>query len=114
MAFERPDPIRPEPITRLVGTQKERRLARSWHLATGTLACPGCDAPVIPAPGPHSPAAGLACPFCHHGAPLRDFLSLATPSRPARVAVRIVAAAASAHKHPYGAYVQGPRSPASE
>jgi hypothetical protein len=29
------------------------------------------------------------CPFCEHRAPVRDFLSLATPTRPARVVVRI-------------------------
>ena len=36
---------------------------------------------------------GLDCPFCRHAAPLRDFLSLATPTRPARVEVRMRARA---------------------
>jgi hypothetical protein len=32
----------------------------------------------------------LTCPFCGHGATVRDFLSLAAPTRPARVEVRVV------------------------
>ena len=31
----------------------------------------------------------LDCPFCRHTAAARDFLSLAAPSRPARVEVRV-------------------------
>jgi len=59
-------------------------------MATGTLACPRCDAPVAIGDGALSPAAALGCPYCGHGAPLRDFLSLATPARPAVVEVRVV------------------------
>jgi hypothetical protein len=69
---------------------EERRSVRSSHLATGTLACPGCDAPVAPGAGPLTPATALGCPYCAHTGPLRDFLSLSAPSRPARVAVRVV------------------------
>jgi hypothetical protein len=79
-------PVRPDPV----GHLEERRSLATGHLATGTLACPRCDAPVSPAGGPLSPADPLACPFCGHGAPVRDFLSLAVPSRPARVEVRVV------------------------
>ena len=68
---------------------QELRPARSRHLATGTLACPRCDAPVVP-PGPRGPADRLGCPFCDHAAPLRDFLSLGEPTRPARVVVRVI------------------------
>ena len=32
----------------------------------------------------------LGCPYCDHTAAVRDFLSLASPTRPARVAVRVV------------------------
>jgi hypothetical protein len=32
----------------------------------------------------------VSCPYCAHAAPLRDFLSLAEPHRPARVDVRVV------------------------
>lgn len=69
--------------------EEERRTARSTRLGIGTLACPSCDAPVLL--GSHPRAAGhpLACPFCAHAAPLREFLSLAAPSRPARVVVRV-------------------------
>jgi hypothetical protein len=79
MAFER----RPEHLI------EERRL-RSGHLATGTLACPTCDAPVALAAAFAGPADSLGCPYCDHSAAVRDFLSLEAPSRPARVAVRIV------------------------
>jgi hypothetical protein len=84
------EPVRPEPLGRLGGTQEERRVARSWRLGSGTLACPLCDAPVAPPAGGLSPAHPLACPFCAHAAAVRDFLSLAAPSRPARVEVRVV------------------------
>jgi hypothetical protein len=67
----------------------EIRPARSTVLATGTLACPECDAPVAPGPVPLRPADAVACPYCAHDGPVRDFLSLATPSRPARVVVRV-------------------------
>jgi hypothetical protein len=85
------DPIRAEPVVRQDGTQEERRDARSWRLATGTIACPRCDAPVALAARHASPADAVGCPFCGHAGALRDFLSLAAPARPARVAVRVVA-----------------------
>ncbi len=87
------DPVRPESIGRLGGTQEERRVTRSRLLAAGTLACPECDAPVAPPAPPEpalTPAAPLACPVCAHAGVVRDFLSLATPTRPARVEVRVV------------------------
>jgi hypothetical protein len=80
------DPVRGERIGRL---HEEHRLARSRLLATGTLACPRCDAPVSPGSQSLSPAEPLGCPFCGHGAAVRDFLSLATPTRPARVEIRL-------------------------
>jgi hypothetical protein len=80
---ERSDPVRTDPIVR------PSRVPRSWHLGTGTLACPRCDAPVALA-GAASPADALACPFCSHGGPLREFLSLAEPVRPTRVELRVV------------------------
>jgi uncharacterized paraquat-inducible protein A len=69
---------------------EERRVMRSSRMATGTLACPRCDAPVAPGVRQLSPAEPLGCPFCEHTAAVRDFLSLAAPSRPARVQVRVV------------------------
>jgi hypothetical protein len=83
------EPIRPQPLGRLSGTEEERKVSRSWTMALGTLACPSCDAPVAPA-GPLSPADPLACPFCAHAAHVRDFLSLETPTRPAHVAIRVI------------------------
>lgn len=68
---------------------RELRLGRSTHLATGTLACPSCDAPVAPGPDPLAPADPLSCPVCLRAGAVRDFLSLAAPSRPARVDVRV-------------------------
>ena len=84
------DPVRREPIGRLAETHEERKVGRSWRLATGTIACPRCDAPVAVGDRPLAPADGLGCPYCGHRAPARDFLSLATPSRPARVEVRVL------------------------
>ena len=60
-------------------------------MAVGTLACPVCDAPVAPGPAALSPTDALRCPICDHGGAVRDFLSLASPARPARVQVRVVA-----------------------
>ena len=54
----------------------------------GTLACNRCDAPVALTAGPVRPTDTLTCPFCRHRAAARDFLSLGTPTRPARVEVR--------------------------
>ena len=88
MAFlrwtEGPDPVGSDAHWR----QEEIRRATSTRLASGTLACPECDAPVAPA-GRLSPADPLACPYCAHGGAVRDFLSLGSPARPARVVVRV-------------------------
>lgn len=85
-----PDDAGPAPVGRGTGAYEYRRSDRSSRLATGTLACPCCDAPVALAAGRVAPVAPLACPFCDHAGVVRDFLSLAPPSRPARVAVRVV------------------------
>jgi uncharacterized paraquat-inducible protein A len=77
-----------EPVERII--HEEKRRARTSHVASGTLACPGCDAPVALAQAV-SPADALACPYCDHAAAVRDFLSLASPTRPAHVDVRVVA-----------------------
>jgi hypothetical protein len=78
------------PIRRPDGTHEvERRIGRAEHVATGTFACPGCDAPVAPAPGGMSPAESVRCPYCAHEGFVRDFLSLGEPTRPARVVVRV-------------------------
>jgi hypothetical protein len=78
------DPIRGERIGRL---HEEHRL-RSRVMASGTLACPRCDAPVLPGRA-LSPAEPLGCGFCGHDGAVRDFLSLAQPTRPAHVEIRI-------------------------
>ena len=92
MAFHRgidgSEPLRPEPIGRVSGAHEERRAAVR-HLATGTLACPACDAPVALGEDVLAPSAVIDCPYCAHTAALRDFLSLAAPTRPARVAVSL-------------------------
>jgi hypothetical protein len=79
-----------EPVGRRGGVEEERRAARSSRLATGTLACPRCDAPVALAGRRLAPSSPLECPYCEHGGVLREFLSLAVPSRPARVVVQVV------------------------
>jgi hypothetical protein len=68
---------------------EERRIVAGGIVAHGTLACPSCDAPVALAGDRVTPRDVLACPFCDHHGLARDFLSLATPGRPARVVVRI-------------------------
>jgi hypothetical protein len=80
----------PEPAARVARRRAVRRADASGRMAVGTLACPVCDAPVAPGPGSMSPADALVCPMCDHVAAVRDFLSLATPQRPARVQVRVV------------------------
>ena len=80
------EPIRP------IGDEvshEEHRVARTGIVALGTLACPWCDAPIALGESRVSPRDPLMCPFCAHGAPARDFLSLEPPVRPMRVAVRI-------------------------
>ena len=80
-----------EPLRGTTAGHLLRRPARTARLGTGTLACPSCDAPVAPA-GVLRPAEPLTCPYCATAGPVRDFLSLAAPSRPARVVVRVVTA----------------------
>lgn len=58
-------------------------------MAVGTLACPSCDAPVLLTAPSMAPADALACGYCGHAGALRDFLSLAVPTRPTRVEVHV-------------------------
>lgn len=67
--------------------EQVRRPSRSTRLAVGTLACRRCDAPVAVGPGPVTLTEQITCPFCLNREPARDFLSLAAPTRPARVVV---------------------------
>jgi hypothetical protein len=83
------EPLRFEPVARLDGTYELRRTELPWRLGTGTLACPACDAPVSPGDTPLAPPDLVACPFCSHAGAVRDFLSLSTPTRPARVEIRV-------------------------
>ncbi len=83
------DPARPQPIERLTDTHEERRNARTHKVASGTLACPECDAPVAPI-GSMAPTDPIACPLCAHAGKVRDFLSLTQPTRPAHVDVNVV------------------------
>ena len=80
----------PDPATRAEAMVQleRRRQAGTGLLGPGTLACPHCDAPVMPA-RTVTVTAPLACPFCDHSGAVRDFLSLGDPTRPARVTVRV-------------------------
>src|SRR3954465_15760937 len=80
----------PEPVGRPGGTEEIPVAARSTVVAGGTLGCPAGAAPTAPA-GPMSPADAISCGYCGHAGAVREFLSLASPSRPARVVVRVVA-----------------------
>jgi hypothetical protein len=83
------DDARSGPITRAGAGQEELRpTTRSGRVASGSLACGCCDAPVALA-APAALTDALTCPYCAHQAPVRDFLSLADPTRPARVVVRV-------------------------
>ena len=82
------DPV--QPVGRAAARHQYLRETTSTLLAVGTLACPDCDAPISPPPGPMSPADPLGCGYCLHAGRVRDFLSLAEPTRPTRVDVRVV------------------------
>jgi hypothetical protein len=69
--------------------EQKRPAVRSTRLGAGTLACARCDAPIAIGPGPVPIVAQLVCPYCRHRGPVRDFLSLALPTRPAHVVVRV-------------------------
>lgn len=69
--------------------EQKRRTIRSTLLGVGTLACGGCDAPIAIGDRTLSVSDELMCPFCGQRGPARDFLSLAPPTRPARVLVRM-------------------------
>jgi hypothetical protein len=66
----------------------EDRVGVGRPLATGTLACPACDAPVLLA-GPSALRAPMQCSYCGESGLLRDFLSLEQPTRPAHVVLRV-------------------------
>jgi hypothetical protein len=84
------EPARPQPIEAQAAAHEYRHAARPWRLGPATLACPTCDAPVSLGGRSVRLTVALDCPFCRHRAPLRDFLSLAAPARPARVEIRMI------------------------
>jgi hypothetical protein len=88
--MSRPRLVAVDAERRIDASYEERRVRAAGRLGSGTLACPDCDAPVALAGGSASPADPLGCPFCGRDGAVRDFLSLVAPSRPARVAVRVV------------------------
>lgn len=89
-AIDGPEPLRAQPIAGVAGEHEDRLASRPWQLGPGTLACPRCDAPVGLGGRAVPLTDALHCPYCDHTAVLRDFLSLAPPSRPARVAIRML------------------------
>jgi hypothetical protein len=74
---------------KVAGRYERRRTQATWEIAAGTLACPACDAPVLPSVAPMSPPDPIACGFCSHSGAVRDFLTLGEPTRPTHVAVRV-------------------------
>ena len=108
VAFQRgidgSEPLRGQPLEAVAGFREKRDATGFWRLGSGTLACPLCDAPVALGGRAVSPAEELHCPYCEHGAALRDFLSLAVPSRPARVELRL-RLGRRGRPHPTGAAV---------
>ena len=73
---------------RVGGHYELRRRVATREMAAGTLACPSCDAPVLP-DGVMLPPDPMSCGFCGHAGALRDFLTLGEPTRPTRVVVRV-------------------------
>lgn len=76
------EPLRAAPV----GGAHDERLRDRTVLAHGTLACPACDAPVLPS-GPLTPADPLWCGYCSRTGPVREFLSLEAPARATKVTV---------------------------
>ena len=73
-----------------IAHEEMRQARRSSQFAVGTLACSRCDAPVSPGDSPRVLTEVLVCPFCSHRGPLREFLTLGEPTRPARVVLKVV------------------------
>ena len=99
MIFQRgggTDPVGDGPVGKGPAELELRRDSAGWVLAAGTLACPRCDAPIALGGDVLTPADSLGCPFCAHAGAVRDFLSLAVPTRPTRVRVRVRAPAPAA------------------
>jgi hypothetical protein len=69
--------------------QRKRRADDNGVIATGTIACPHCDAPIAIGQREIALTDTLTCPFCEHHGVVRGFLSLAVPTRPTRVQVRL-------------------------
>jgi hypothetical protein len=89
--FDDADPVRPQGLE----TVEERRSTRTHKLGSGTIACPRCDAPIAFAGASMKPRDPLSCPVCLHAGTVREFLSLAQPTRPTRVAIYVVAPSAA-------------------
>jgi hypothetical protein len=81
------EPVRPQPIESVTGFHEERRTLRRRLLATGTLACPSCDAPVLPTRASMAPQDSLSCPVCLHDGAVREFLAVGEPTRPTKVEI---------------------------
>lgn len=84
------DPADGEPVTGPADLHEHRHARAASYLASATLACPRCDAPVALGARGLTPAHHVACPYCDHGGPLRDFLTLGEPTRPMRVELHVV------------------------
>lgn len=69
--------------------EEKRHATRTSVLGAGTLACHRCDAPIAPGIRPLLLTDRLVCPFCETRGYVRDFLSLAAPTRPAHVILRV-------------------------
>jgi hypothetical protein len=68
---------------------QERRSTRTDRLAEATIACDRCDAPVAIGDSRLRLSDTLTCPFCGRRGPVRDFLSLALPTRATHVVLRV-------------------------
>ena len=76
-------------LERVAGLREIRNGRATTELAVGTLACPGCDAPVFLGGLAMAPSDPLTCSFCEREGAVRDFLSLGEPTRATHVVVRV-------------------------
>jgi hypothetical protein len=68
---------------------QKRRSTRTDRLADATISCDRCDAPVAIGDARLRLTDTLTCPFCGRHSSVRDFLSLAVPTRPTHVVLRV-------------------------
>ena len=68
-----PDPERDERLSAVAGRVELRPAEKAAWLGARSLACPHCDVPIALS-GPVGFSDVIACAFCEHEGPTRDFI----------------------------------------